>query len=178
RSKRDWSSDVCSSDLGLVLAALLAGNVGDVGVAHLLFRQCALEKIADHKACAVGIGEDDEPPLLGHLPEEGQKLPILHHAEALGGNDGRVDELGEGIAVVLALHHDGLLNLNHGAPPPAASEAAAPECAPDRRRCSSSASRPPYRASSPGGKTRRRGAWPPKRSWRGRRDGARGRWPF
>ena len=40
---------------GGTFAALLARNVGDIGVQHLLRRQCALEKIADDEARTVGV---------------------------------------------------------------------------------------------------------------------------
>ena len=94
-------------------AALLAVDVRDVGVLHLLRRDGSLEKIADDEPRAVRVGEDDEPPLPGQPPQQRELLPVLEHAEARRLQDHGVHHLRQGVFVVAALHHDGLADASH-----------------------------------------------------------------
>ena len=102
---------------GAALAPLLAVAVGDVGVLDLVLGQGPLEIVADEKARPVAVGEEDQPPLGPDPAQEGQGLLVPKDAKAGGFQDHRVHHLGEGVLVVPPLHHNGLSNLQHGAPP-------------------------------------------------------------
>ena len=101
----------------LALTALLAGHIGDVGLLHLLLRQGTLEVIADDKARAVGIGQQNHAPPFRQAAEIGQLLLIPEHTEAFGGEDHSVHHLGKRVFVVAALHDDDLTDAGlHRAP--------------------------------------------------------------
>ena len=65
-----------------LLAALLAGNIGDICLLQPVRRQNALEVAADDKACAVRVGEQDKTTLLRQCAEVGRLFPVIEHGEA------------------------------------------------------------------------------------------------
>ena len=84
---------------------------------HLLRGQGPLQIVADDKAGPVAVGEDDEPPFFRDPPQQLQTLPVVEDPKAPGFQDHGVDELLQGVLVIAALHDNGLLDLQHGAPP-------------------------------------------------------------
>src|SRR5699024_4887481 len=98
---------------GGALAALLAVDVRDIGLLHLILRQGPLQIIADDEPGPVAVRQDDEPPLLRQAAEEGQLLPVVEYGEAPQGDNGGINHLAQGVLVVAALHHDDLSDLPH-----------------------------------------------------------------
>ena len=59
----------------------------------------------------VAVGEEDEAPLLPHPAQERQLLLVLENAKTRRFQNHRINHLREGIFVIAALDHDGLLDL-------------------------------------------------------------------
>ena len=113
---------------GGALAPFLAVDVGDIGVLDLLRRDGPLEEVADEKTCPVGVGENDEPPLGGQSAKQVQFLTVLEDGKAGGLQNHPVHNLGQGILIIPALHHDGFPDPQHGmAFLPAASSMSRPQ---------------------------------------------------
>lgn len=55
----------------LALALLLAVDVRYVGLQHTTIGDIALDAVTDHESRAVGVGEEDDAPLLGELSQKG-----------------------------------------------------------------------------------------------------------
>ena len=95
------------------LAALLAQNVGDVGVLYLLRGDGGGQLPPDEEPGAVAVRQHNEPPLFGQGPQVGQLLPVLEDAKALCLYDNTLHQRRKLDFVVLALHYDGLFHPNH-----------------------------------------------------------------
>ena len=98
---------------GCRLPALLAVDVRNVGVLHLILGQDAFQMVADDKACAVAVGEDNESLGGGQLTQHLHRVLLLKNLKAIHRNDEGVHHLGQGVLVVPPLHHDGLFDLQH-----------------------------------------------------------------
>ena len=139
------------------LAPLLTGDIRDIGGQHALFGEHPLERIADEKARAVRIRQNDQARRLHRMTKQAQKRRIFHVGKAVRGKNSRIHQLQKRVPVVFSLDHNGLpeLYLIHAAPPAPAGRSAAPEAAPGRprwsswRRPSAKPARPPAGRSCP-----------------------------
>ena len=75
--------------------------------------------VADDKACAVTVREHDDAARLGQTAQQRQSLPVVEDAETGGLENGRVDDLREGVFIIPPLDDDGLADADHTAPPTA-----------------------------------------------------------
>ena len=92
------------------LALFLAVHIGNIGVQHAARRDGSLETVADHKARAVGIGEENDAARLGETAQQRRFLAVVEDAEAAQLQNGGVHHLQKRIFVVAALDHDDLLD--------------------------------------------------------------------
>ena len=95
----------------LALALLLAVDVRYVGLQHTTLGDIALDAVADHESRAVGVGEEDDAPLLGELSQKGLLFLVVEHGEAAELHDDRVHDLRERVFVVPPLDDDDFLYL-------------------------------------------------------------------
>ena len=79
----------------------------------------AAQVVADDKACAVAVREHDDAARLCQTAQQRQPLPVMEDAETGGLENGRVDDLREGIFIIPSLDDDGLADADHAAPPTA-----------------------------------------------------------
>ncbi len=73
--------------------------------------------VADEKARAVAVGEDDEPTRVGKFFQEGELFTVGEDAEAGRFDDNGVDGCEYGIFIVPALDDDDLKDAQHAARP-------------------------------------------------------------
>ena len=97
----------------MALPALLTVDVGNIRLLYLVFRQGAFQVVADDKARAVAVRQDDEALLLRQPPQKRQLLLVVEHGKATQCDHGGVHYLAEGVFVVAPLHHDDFLDLSH-----------------------------------------------------------------
>ena len=77
----------------LALALFLAVDVRHVGLQHTTLGDIALDAVADHESRAVGVGEEDNAPLLGELSQKGLLFLVVEHGKATKLHDDRVHDL-------------------------------------------------------------------------------------
>ena len=167
RLKDDFGAHTLHAELALFsgggFAFFLAIDIGDVGVEEVFAAQGVFEIVANEKAGAIGVCQDDKAAFARGSAQEGKLFGIGHDAKAARLEDRGVDDLTEGIDVVAALYDHSLFEFNHGAPPVQAPRSEAPEAAPGRQSSFSCARRFAGTAPPHGGRSFRRRGAPP--SW-------------
>ncbi len=93
---------------GTGLAALFAGNLGNVELDEAIPWHHARKVGADDLAAAVAVGEDNERGRRGEAPKQEAFLLTTEQPKAVGWDNAGVEDVGEAHFVVFSLHDDGV----------------------------------------------------------------------
>ena len=97
----------------MALAALLPGNIRDIGLLDASRREGAFEVIADDKTGAVAVGQHDQPAGGCDATQQLELFLIVENAKAAALQHDRIHHLPHGIDVIAAFDEDRLLDADH-----------------------------------------------------------------